>query len=213
MDRDVIRARLGIPVNAPVIISLGALTWEKDPLEHVEVTACLIHDEPECRHLIVGDGPLRAEVEARIRDLAIGDRVLMLGSREDVGDLLAASDVMLLASRIEGMPASVIEAGFAGVPVVAFSVAGVSEVVLDRVTGYLVPPGDRKGLVSGISRLIGDRRLRQTMSESARRWISARYDIGAIGPKYLEQYEYLLEQQRKDSTIRKGDRSGGRAES
>jgi glycosyltransferase involved in cell wall biosynthesis len=119
----------------------------------------------------------------------------VLGSRDDVGDLLAASDVMLLASRIdgmEGMPAAVIEAGFAGVPVVAFAVAGVGEVILDQVTGYLVAPGDITGLVSAIEQILDDRNLSQTMSEAARRWTLANYDIGRVGQRYFELYEDLL---------------------
>jgi glycosyltransferase involved in cell wall biosynthesis len=203
--REAIRARLGIPVDASVIISLGALTWEKDPLSHVEVTASLIRGDSECRHLIVGDGPLRATIEGRIRDLAIESRVMMLGTRDDIGDLLAASDVMLLASRIEGMPAAVIEAGFAGVPVVAFSVAGVGEVILDGVTGFLVPPGDIKGLVSAIKGLLDDRDLRQTMSEAARRWTLGNYDIETVGPKYFELYKDVLHGRVKDPNSRSGE--------
>ena len=198
-DREAVRSGLGIPVDAPVIISLGALTWEKNPLAHVEVSACVLHDNPECRHLIVGEGPLRSAVEARIRELRIESRVMLLGSRADIGDLLGASDVMLLASRIEGMPAAIIEAGFAGLPVVAFAVAGVGEVILDQVTGYLVAPGEIKGLVLAIERLLEDRDLMRTMSEAGRRWTLANYDIGTVGPKYFELYEDLLKVRLKET--------------
>jgi len=199
-DREAVRSELGIPLDAPVIISLGALTWEKNPLAHLEVTASLIHGNPECRHLIVGEGPLRPTVEARIKELGIDSRVIVLGSRDDIGDLLAASDVMLLASRIEGMPAVVIEAGFAGVPVVAFAVAGVGEVILDKVTGYLVAPGEIKGLVLAIKRLLEDRDLRRTMSEAGRRWTLANYDIGTVGPRYFELYTDLLKGRLKETS-------------
>jgi glycosyltransferase involved in cell wall biosynthesis len=196
VDRDSVRENLHIPPEAPVLISLGALTWEKDPLAHLEVAASVLRSYPECRHLIVGDGPLRPIVEARVHELGIDKRVMMLGYRHDVGNLLAASDVMLLASRVdgmEGMPAAVIEAGFAGVPVVAYSLAGLGEVIVDGVTGCLVRPGDLNGLVSAVGRLLGDAKLRETMGNSARQRTLPNYEIGIIAPKYFALYDELLQ--------------------
>ncbi|MGH9292818.1 MAG: glycosyltransferase [Acidimicrobiales bacterium] len=192
-DSETTRTRLNVPLDAPVILSLGALTWEKDPLEHLEVTACLARSSPACHHLIVGEGPLRSAVELRIKELGINDRVTMLGQRGDVGDLLAASDVMLLASRIEGMPGVVIEAGLAGLPVVAYSVAGVSEIIRDGTTGYLVPAGDRNALVAHIQSLLADSPHRVAMGEAARLRNLANFEIGVVGPKYFDLYQKLLE--------------------
>ena len=86
---------------------------------------------------------------------------MLLGARDDVPDLLAASDVLLLASRTEGMPACVIEAGIAGVPVAGYALSGVPEAVVSGETGLLVPPGDRDALVEAVDTLIGDRRTPQ----------------------------------------------------
>lgn len=183
------RAELGIAPRAPVLLSLGALTWEKDPLAHVEVGARVAASSPDLVHLIVGDGPLRARSEARARHLGTSERTRFLGSRDDVADLLAASDVMLLASRTEGMPACVIEAGIAGLPVAGYALSGVPEAVVSGETGLLVSPGDRDALTSAVSSLIADADLRRRLGDGARERCLAMFDIRRVAPMYHDVYE------------------------
>ena len=88
---------------------------------------------------------MRGQLEGEICQQGLRGRCLVLGERSDVGDLFAASDVFLFASRpdgMEGMPAAVIEAGMAGVPVAGYSIAGVPEVVEHGLTGLLAPRRD-----------------------------------------------------------------------
>jgi glycosyltransferase involved in cell wall biosynthesis len=189
--RDV-REALGIPLDAPVLVSLGALTWEKDPLTHLDVSAMVLADRPDARHLFVGDGPLRPALERAVRESGLNGRVLVLGSREDAPDLLAATDVMILASRVEGLPGCLIEAGMAGVPAVAFRVAGVPEVVVDGVTGHLAPPGETRALARAVSRLLGDADARKAMAIAARARCLGMFDIRGVSPRYLELYEQVV---------------------
>ena len=142
-------------------------------------------------HLFAGDGPLRQELAAAAGRLGLTDRVRLLGSRDDVGDLLAASDLLLFASRTEGMPASVIEAGAAGVPVAGTALAGVPEVVVDGQTGLLAAPGDLDGLRAALDRLLGDGELRAAMGRAARTRCRDRFGIDAIAGAYLALYEEL----------------------
>jgi glycosyltransferase involved in cell wall biosynthesis len=171
------------------VLSLGALTWEKDPLGHLEVTAPLLRRQPHVVHLFAGDGPLRAELEAAAANDGLGARVLVLGSRDDVGDLLAASDLLLFASRTEGMPASLIEAGMAGLPVAGTALPGVPEVVEHGTTGLLVPPGDRDNLRGAVARLLADRSLRAAMGDAARDRCLARHGIDPIAAAYRRVFE------------------------
>jgi glycosyltransferase involved in cell wall biosynthesis len=187
--RDATRRLLGIPSNAAVVLSIGALTWEKDPLAHVEVGGRLLGEIDGLVHVMVGDGPMRAKVENAIVRQGVRDRVLSLGSRDDVPDLLAASDVVLLASRSEGMPATLIEAGMAGLPVAAYAVAGVPEVVADGITGLLAAPGDADGLADCVLRLLRDPRARNAMGRAARTRCLTMFDIELIAPQYRAIYE------------------------
>ena len=154
------RAALGVPADATAVLSLGALTWEKDPVGHLDTSApVLAHHagrRPPVRRRWTAVGQ---ELAAAADRLGVTERVRLLGSRDDVADLLA-SDLLLFASRTEGMPASVIEAGAAGVPVAGTALAGVPEVVVDGETGLLAAPGDRDGLRAALDRLLGDGELR-----------------------------------------------------
>jgi glycosyltransferase involved in cell wall biosynthesis len=191
-SRAAVRQALGIPADAQVVLSLGALTWEKDPLAQVGITADILAERPPAWHLIVGDGPLRGQVEAAVdRARPAGDRIVLVGARADVGDVLAASDLLLFASRpggMEGMPATVIEAGMAGLPVAGFAVAGVSEVVESGSTGLLARPGDAAQLRAHVLTLLADGRRRQQMGAAARRRCRDRFDIRAVAPRYLDVY-------------------------
>ena len=191
--RDDMRGALGIPPDAQVVLSLGALTWEKDPIGHLDVVAQAAVGRPRLVHVFAGDGPLREDLRDEIHRRGAQGRTLLLGSRGDVGNLLAASDVMLLASKTEGMPGVAIEAGLSGLPLVGYSLRGVPEVVVDGETGCLVPPGDRALLASALGRLLDDESTRERMGRSAREWCRERFDIRLVAPKYLRVYEEVAQ--------------------
>jgi glycosyltransferase involved in cell wall biosynthesis len=197
-DRSAVRRRLGIPPGAGVVLSLGALSWEKDPHEHLEVTAPLLARQGDLVHLVAGDGPLRPALEATVHRRGLAGRVRLLGGRSDVPDLLAAADVLLFASRaegMEGMPAIVIEAGMAGLAVAGYEVAGVAEVVENGATGLLVPAMRRERLTEAVSTLLRDGPRRLVMGRSARA-LCARFEIGAIAPRYLDLYGAVVSKAR-----------------
>jgi glycosyltransferase involved in cell wall biosynthesis len=191
-DRDAVRRALGLQPDALVVISLGSLTWDKDPLAHLSVTARVGPSLPKLVHVFVGDGPLRRRLEDEIAARGLAERVLVLGSRSDVGDVLVASDAMLLASRTEGLPACVIEAGACGVPVVGYALGGVAEAVLDGVTGSLCRPGDIDGLAHSLRSLLEDEERRNRFGQAGRDRIRSEFDIRDIAPRYLRLYEELL---------------------
>jgi glycosyltransferase involved in cell wall biosynthesis len=137
---------------------------------------------------MVGDGPMRGQVEASIRDRGLDRVVHMLGVREDLGDLLQASDLLLLASATEGMPGAVIEAGMAGLPVAGYAIAGVPDVVVDGETGSLTPPGDARELALRVRHLVHDRDLRLRMGTAAEVRCRSRFDISIVAPRYFDLY-------------------------
>ncbi|HAS11811.1 MAG TPA: hypothetical protein DCS55_15045 [Acidimicrobiaceae bacterium] len=128
------RRALGVDVDARVIVAVGALSDEKN-LESVILAVAQL---PDVVLVLAGAGPdeerLRFEAERR----APG-RVQFLGAVDDVVGVYHAADVLVLASKSEGMPGVVIEAGMCGIPVVATAVGAVPEMVVDALTGYVVP--------------------------------------------------------------------------
>jgi glycosyltransferase involved in cell wall biosynthesis len=189
--RDVVRGALGLAPDARVALSLGALTWEKDPLAQVRIAAAVLRRSDRAVFLIAGDGPLHAAVARAVATAGLENRVLQLGSRPDPGDLLAASDVLLMTSRTEGVPGAAIEGAMVGVPVVAYSIGGISEAVRDGTTGLLAPAGDPETLIEHLLRLFENEDGRRRMGRAAVEW-SRRFDIGVVAPRYLRLYERLV---------------------
>ena len=189
--QDEIRDGLGIPPGRQVLVSVGGITWEKDPLGHLRVAARVIRRR-DAAHVWIGDGPLRPVLEQHAARAGLNGRFVLLGSRTDVGDLLAAGDVLLFASRadgMEGMPAALIEAGMAGVPAAAFAVAGAPEVIEDGRTGLLASSGDEEGLAGRVLELLEDDERRCAMGAAARERCLARFEIGPIAERYLALYD------------------------
>jgi glycosyltransferase involved in cell wall biosynthesis len=172
------------------LIAVGRLKAPKDFLTLIRALAALADQEYEA--LIVGDGPDRSEVEAEIRRLGLEDRVQLAGERSDVPELLAASDVFVLSSRSEGLPVSVLEAMAAELPIVASRVGGVAELVVDRETGILVPPGDDAALAGALGRLVKDGELRRRLGAAGRARAESSFDLSGFRHAHLELYDRQL---------------------
>lgn len=146
---------------------VARLVEVKGPLDLVEAMARVAPRFPRSRLVLVGDGPLRAQVEARIRDLGLGDRVVLTGRLEDPAPALREMDVFVLPSHNEGMGRAAVEAMAAGLPVVATRVGGLPDVVTPDV-GLLVPPRDPDALAQAVGQLLADTELRHRLGEAGR---------------------------------------------
>jgi colanic acid/amylovoran biosynthesis glycosyltransferase len=135
------------------------------------------HDQIRLR--IAGDGSSKVSLQAKALDLGISDRVEFLGqlAETQVTNELRNSDLFVLPSLAEGVPVSLMEAMAVGVPVIATNIAGVSELVEDGVSGFLVPPTDAKTLAATILRIVSDHDLRIQAAENGRRKIADEFDI------------------------------------
>jgi glycosyltransferase involved in cell wall biosynthesis len=150
-DRARARAALGIPDRAPVFGTVTRFMEQKAPLDFAAAARQVLGRATDAHALVVGDGPLRREVEAAV---AGQPRLHLLGFRDDVPDLLAAMDVVAFSSLWEGLGRALTEAVLAARPVVATAVNGVPDLVIDGVTGHLVPPGRTDLLADRILRVL-----------------------------------------------------------
>ncbi|MGC9398865.1 MAG: glycosyltransferase [Anaerolineae bacterium] len=149
---------------------------------------------PDVKALLVGDGVLRPAMEEKAHALGLSDSVIFTGIRRDVPEILALLDVFVLPSLWEGLPLALLEAMAAGLPVVATRVGGVPEVVVDGVTGLLVPPRDPHALADAILRLLRDPALRRRMGEAGRARVAAHFSVEQMVRKIEALYEQLLAQ-------------------
>jgi glycosyltransferase involved in cell wall biosynthesis len=191
-SRDQVRAELGFSEEHFVVGTVACLKQQKAPLDFVRCAAKAIRQDPGLRFFIAGDGPLRSEAEEAIREAGIGDKVRLLGWRRDVVDLYHAMDLFLLTSLFEGLPRAVLQSMAAGTPVVATSVDGTPEVVLDRVTGLLIPPGSPDEAAEAVLAIARDEPLATVLASSASAMLGDKFEIDRMVQDLDDMYGELL---------------------
>lgn len=173
-----------------VVGTIGRLVPQKAIHVLLDATPALLQADPATRVLVVGDGPLRAALEAQAHRLGITEAVRFAGYQEDVVSAYAAMDVFVLPSRDEGFGLVFLEAMAMGVPVVGTRVIGSEDAVEDGATGLLVPYADAPALAHAVRRLLDDwelaRRLRATATERVRRTSSREQFAARVEALYRE---------------------------
>lgn len=192
VDPQAVRRELGIPPDVPVLGNVGRFSPQKNPLDWVRVAARVARELPECRFLLVGDGPLRPEIEAALAEAGIADRAILTGLRRDVPQLLAAMDVFLLTSLWEGLPRVIPQAMAMRVPVVANRADGTVEAISHGETGYLCAPGNLDALAAHCLELLRDPALRRAMGARGREFATHEFDVHAMVHAIEALYETLL---------------------
>lgn len=183
-----LRAELGLPLDAPVFVSVARLTPQKNIAAIIRAIADERVAATNAHLVLVGDGPLRADLLALACDLAVVARVHFLGVRDDVPRVLAAADVAVLASSWEGNPLSVMEAMAAGLPVIATKVGSVPELVEDGVSGRLIDPGDDHALVAAMSQLATASEDRAVMGAASVTRAAKSFDVAGMVRCYERLY-------------------------
>ncbi len=143
---------------------------------------------------LIGDGPLRGEIESLAASLGLGARVRFLGQRTDVDQILANAQISLLVTNWEGFPLSILESMRAGLPVVASAVGGIEESVGDEENGYLVPRGEIEPLRERIERLLTSPALRARMGAAGRTRFEQNFTLERSVSRTLDVYRDALEQ-------------------
>ncbi len=191
-----LRARMGIAPDEVVVLLLGRLHAEKGPDLFLEALAQLDGVAPRWRALLVGDGPERAALQDLARRRGVHERVIFAGARGFVAPWIEASDLLVLPSREEGLPVAPLEAMARGKPVVASRVGGSGEVVVDGVTGRLVPPEDPAALAAALDELIRDPDLRHRLGAGSLQRVRSEFSIQRMARDTLKLYDELLRSRR-----------------
>lgn len=181
-ERKATRLALDTPEDAVVVMVVGRLVAEKGYIElfeamrEVDAVLWAVGERLPSDHASTIDHALDA-----IRcDPALSKRIRLLGYRADVPALMRAADIYTLPSHREGMPRSIIEAMFTGLPVVATNIRGAREEVVPKITGELVPPRDFRSLAASLRRLVADPSLRARQGAAGRARALELYDEAKV---------------------------------
>lgn len=182
------RANPGL--SPPHLVMIGRCERQKDHFTLLRALAQL-RDLPWSLGCI-GDGPLRSQIEAEVRQLNLSDRVSLLGYRDDVAEHLSRAQVFALITNWESFPRSIIEAMRAGLPVVASAVGGTAEAVDDGRTGFIVQRGDVSGLAARLRAVVADPKLRVKFGLAARRRYEAGFTLDHMVANTIKVWETVL---------------------
>lgn len=187
------REKLGIRNGVPTIGIVARLTPVKDHFTLLRAFSKLSKNISDAILLVVGDGELRNELENETGKLDLKDRVLFLGEQSDIAELLNVIDVFTLSSLSEGHNIALLEAMATSLPVVVTDVGGNQEIVLDGVTGHLVPSKSYQALADKIISVISDKGLMFKMGRKAREVVLSKFSVEKMAENYRKQYIDLLE--------------------
>ncbi|HVP07684.1 MAG TPA: glycosyltransferase family 4 protein, partial [Candidatus Acidoferrum sp.] len=149
---------------------------------------------PNAKFLVIGqgEGEIKQKFETSIADFGLKENVKLLGFRSDVPELLRTMDLFVLSSISEGLPLAAVEAMAACRPVVATNVGGLSELVQDGRSGYLVPPADTNSLANRMIELLKDQSLRAHMGKAGREIATTTFSLETMVSSYQQLYEGLI---------------------
>jgi glycosyltransferase involved in cell wall biosynthesis len=200
--RDRLRQGLGLGREF-AWLAVGRFEAAKDHPTMLRAFARVLGEWPDAVLLLVGRGSLKTETEALAATLGLNGRVRFVGTREDVPEFMTVADGYVMSSAWEGMPMVLLEAGAAGLPIVATRVGGNQEVVQEGVTGLLVPPSDPQALADGMVRLMAlPESERRAMGRRGCEYVRQHYGLGAVVARYEGIYREVL--------LRKGVREAER---
>ena len=188
VDAAATRAELGLAPDDVVMVMVGTFKRQKGHVHLIEAASQLRESHPDLRILLVGDGPLRADVQDAAHRAGLDGMVRFLGSRRDIPSILAMSYCFVLPSLWEGLPIALLEAMASGLPCIATDVSGTEQVVVDDVTGMLIPPGDPYALIKAIERMVSDPGRARRMGVAGRRRIEALFSARKQAGDHVDRF-------------------------
>ena len=183
-SRDTTRRELGLPGGGFVALMVARLRPEKRVGDFIDACAALAETMPDIQGVVVGDGPLEAELRRHATER--GAPVRFAGFDRDPERWMVAADVVCLTSSHEALPMALVEALACGRPCIATAAGGVPEVVHDQANGRLVPVADVPALVEAMRALAEDPGLREAMGAHSRERWAARYSFEAMVDRYAD---------------------------
>jgi len=186
---------LGLDLKVPLVMQVGRLSHQKNPLMFIEGASKVVRQIPECHFALIGDGPLKNEVERCIQVHGIHDNFFCLGWQENAKELMTLADIITLTSRWEGLPHVLLEAMACSRPIVTTQVNGCSELVKHGANGYLVPNNDVNLWVSYILDLLQDQEKAIRMGELGNARLKEMFSLQQMITKTEKLYDNLIADQ------------------
>lgn len=193
VERGIIRAELGIPADANVLVTVAVLRPPKGIQFMIRALPAILASHSKAYYLIVGGGSHHNALLEEVTKAGVNKRVIFAGMRKDVPRLLAASDVFVLPTLTEALPTVLAEAMAAKLPIVASRVGGIPEMIANGQNGILLAPEDVEGLAKACLHLLENPEKRIDMGEEGWKTVNRKFSIerqvDQLRELYLEQIQ------------------------
>jgi len=191
-DQEATRRQIGLPPEYPVVVGLGRLSYQKDPLTFIRMVERLKQEWPELRALWVGDGELRPQFEQAIEAKGLQETIALVGWQEDVRPFIAAADVIIMPSRYESFGYVTAESLAMARPVVATRVTGTIDIIEDGLTGLLFEPEDWEAGAAAVARLLRSAAEAAALGAAGRDRVRQIFTCAAMRESLLKAYRQAL---------------------
>ncbi|OBA96501.1 glycosyl transferase family 1 [Mycobacteriaceae bacterium 1482268.1] len=175
------------PPQRPLWAVVAALRPDKNHIDLIRAWTGVVAAHPSATLLILGEGPSRGEIEREVAIAGLEKSIRLLGRREDVPDILRTVDGVVSASIDEALPTALIEAGASGLPVVATDAGGTREIVIEGITGRLVPIRDVPALTQALLSVINEPARAAAYGKAARTFVEENYSM----TRWIEDLDLL----------------------
>lgn len=184
------RRSLGIPSGARVVGSIFRFWGEKRPMLWLDTARLIAKRKPDVHFLLIGDGPMRSEMEVFVRKAGLENRVHMPGARNDIATPLSAMTVFMLTSEFEGTPNVILEAQWLGLPIVATDAGGTREAIEEGETGWCCNKPDAAEIAAKVKLAMSDSARLEQQRQTGPRFINEHYSVSKMIDQTLSLYVY-----------------------
>ncbi len=194
LQKNEIRNQLGLTVSDVVITNVGRFSFSKAQRYTIESFAKLKQNHPTLKLVFVGEGELLENCRKQAKELNLEDSIIFAGYKENVADILAVTDLFMFTSLREGLPRVTVEASLMKIPIVAFEVEGIREVITHEQTGYIVKQYDVESLTFHAQKLLTDINLRKEFTEKAFTHVIKNWDSNLMAVELRKIYNNSITQ-------------------
>jgi glycosyltransferase involved in cell wall biosynthesis len=188
------RREFNVGEDTILIGAIGRLVWQKGFEYLIGALPELLQRLPRSKIVLVGDGPLRGELEELAEKEKVEENLIFAGFRSDIRDILSAIDVLVVPSLLEGFPMITLEGMAMAKPIIATRIDGIKEQIVDGESGILIPPRDPGAIAEAIVRLSTEKELAQNLGLEGRRRVEKEFTVERMVSETEKVYQSLYEQ-------------------
>lgn len=177
------------------LVHIGGFTFEKNHAELLNIFEELLKMDSDFQLILIGDGPLKSQIEDQVKTMGLEAKVDFLGSVSQPFSHISKNAILLLPSIIEGLPAVILEAMVHHILVVSYGVGGIPEVLKSEQTGWCIAPNDSEAFIQAIQEvIIMPEEAKQIILDQAHQLVCTHYSLPQISLQFEQFYKSLLNQ-------------------